>query len=932
MHCNRVLLALLISFAGVLSAPQQTTTAAGAADLTINSYVDPAIELAPGVLAPISITIASATSGVLPASMRLTETVPAGAAFDAAASNVNGITWSCANGSGAGTSCATTIAPANLTGGWLNAPFAVQLNDPFPTGQLVITNTMRVSAAGSRVAASGISVFNVNLSRTQATKSQRQIVDLNGNGKADPGDVIQYTIRMTNTGTRAADLTLYEPQFVNDPAPANFPWFLEILTPTATASQGTLTFPEFSAQSRVVRAAFGSVAPGAGAALHVQARVRSEIPAYGDVATNQAVVEIVDPGRSYDWTFYKATNMVSATLSPRVDLALTYSTSRFFSKPETGASQIDVYVSNGGPSTATGVSISQTIPTGVSIDTAHSTPGWTCNGRRCTFPIGELAGASDPSGYNRPGRVISFTLKPTAALPADAVRADVVGEVVHTTQQAFDAMSSNNTSMISVPIGERPKLVASQYARFVVDGRGDGLWETGDIVEYTINITNTSATRAAGDVQAYWRELYDERSTPSAIVLPEFGTISQGTSTGPAAQIGTLNPGQSVTFTLRAALGAAPPRYRGRIQSFVLLTDHYPPYPGHTSARPIDIPAFYAQNVAWLKSIDTGPMRGVAQDSVTFTIVITNTGVAPLNDWILQDFGYDTPHQFELDARCAEPIANSLALSGPIGPGEFVTVRKPFTVDPEYQQVLSVSLASLAPGQSGSASVRASIPTGCAEVSNAARIDTQTGTLLRSNRVSAPVFGARSPILTTTVRSADGFDDLIYGERVTITVDVFNAGSAPIENLARSVSAYWCIAFDPASIRISNGRYALSQSTTPIEVAFEFGTLPVGSSASATVVAYVIPGQACDAVTIIERQRYETDPQHRFDIPVGSLHARAAQVAPPVWIPTATPITPTPVTTPGTGQTATPGATVAAGTPQSQTTGKRVQYLPLTQR
>jgi uncharacterized repeat protein (TIGR01451 family) len=195
-----------------------------------------------------------AASGVV-----VTETVPAYTTFDASGSS---LTWSCADGSAAGTVC--TFAVGALAVGASSYPeFAVTVVSPVPADAAEVSNTATVADDGS----GGADPTPADNSATEVTpidaapelvvtKIDELVGDSNLDGEANPGEILVYTIIVTNVGSQDAAGVI-----LTDPAPSH-PGSV-LLGGTVTTTQGTVIIGGNPADTDVV-IDLGTVAPGGG--------------------------------------------------------------------------------------------------------------------------------------------------------------------------------------------------------------------------------------------------------------------------------------------------------------------------------------------------------------------------------------------------------------------------------------------------------------------------------------------------------------------------------------------------------------------------------------------------------------------------------------------------------------------------------------------
>ncbi len=215
------------------------------------------------------------------------------------------------------------------------------------------------------------------------------------------------------------------------------------------------------------------------------------------------------------------------------DLALTLSDSP---DPVSGTTPLTytLSVTNAGPGVAGAVSVTQTLPAGVTFDSAAGS-GWTC---------GESAGVVT---CTRPGLAvgaapnISVQVTPGAAAALLASSASVSAPEADPNPANNSDSETTTVNQALVWLGTRTKTVLADSGRFVINGN----------VTYTITLTN-SGTQAQADNPGH--ELQDV--LPSSLTL-----VSASATSGTAA---ADLPGNSVT------LGRQP----SRAASSVTLTIH----------------------------------------------------------------------------------------------------------------------------------------------------------------------------------------------------------------------------------------------------------------------------------------------------------------------------------------------------------------------
>jgi len=118
-----------------------------------------------------------------------------------------------------------------------------------------------------------------------ASKRDLLAVDLNGNGKADPGDTVSYEVTVANTGTGTATNTTF----------TDTPGENSKLVAGSVAVPGGLTVTEGNgATDAKVTVAFGSFNPGSWATFSFQVKIDNPMPAGVNFIRNQGVVETTE--------------------------------------------------------------------------------------------------------------------------------------------------------------------------------------------------------------------------------------------------------------------------------------------------------------------------------------------------------------------------------------------------------------------------------------------------------------------------------------------------------------------------------------------------------------------------------------------------------------------------------------------------------------
>ncbi len=183
-----------------------------------------------------------------------------------------------------------------------------------------------------------------------------------------PSETLDYTIKINNDGPSAAENTTFKDEL---------PSFATFVSGTTDIAGVGVTH-----NNGVVTADLGTLQPGAVVFVTITATVSQD--ATGTLVNKATVFAPKEVDLSNN------TDTVSNPITPRIDLAIDKTDSRDPVEPgSTFSYTLDIV--NHGPSNATGVVITDTLPaTGVTFVSASQTPT-TNTGRELTFDIGNLA-------------------------------------------------------------------------------------------------------------------------------------------------------------------------------------------------------------------------------------------------------------------------------------------------------------------------------------------------------------------------------------------------------------------------------------------------------------------------------------------------------------------------------------------------------------
>jgi len=262
-------------------------------------------------------------------------------------------------------------------------------------------------------------------------KKVASVTDVNGNGKTDAGDQINWTFDVTNTG----DVTLTSVK-VNDPL------------------AGTVTCPS------------GSLAPGATETCTAAAYTITAADVNAGFVKNTATASGVDPSGK------TVTSQPDSTTTP-VDQSPSLALDKKV------ASVVDV---NGDGKTDAGDQIDWTFDVTNTGDVALT-----------SIKVNDpLAGTvTCPTGSLAPGATVTCTAAPYTITAADVQAGTVKNTATATGTDPKGNPVDSNPDSTQTPVNQSPSLALDKKVASVVDVNGDGKTDAGDQINWTFDVTNT---------------------------------------------------------------------------------------------------------------------------------------------------------------------------------------------------------------------------------------------------------------------------------------------------------------------------------------------------------------------------------------------------------------------------------------------------------
>lgn len=650
---------------------------------------------------------------------------------------LTGDSLSLASGTGAGTTISDGLHPST---DFFNSTFAREgvyqtAKEPNYSNQLgydtsivrtdgILANnatsaTIRLTTGGETYYP-GIVTFatEVYAPKLDATKSFADI----GGGNIEPGDTLTVTINATNSGQDTATGVV-----LSDPLPAGITYVPGSLSVAGTARTDAAgdDVGEYRAADRTVAArvgtgatatAGGRLAPAATTSVTFRVTVDSGL-ATGTQIVNQARYDFT--GEATGTALQSGDDAQIVVRAP--DLALTKSHEGALVRGAENRYVLTARNAGEAPTRGT-VTVTDTLPMGVTSTGGPSGTGWSCTvvsrTVTCTRSDALAAGAAYPA----------ITIPVTVAQDAPSAL-----ENTASVSGGGQASGANDTATDSANVVDSSDLVVAKTAN-----RGSAA--IGDTVVFTVTARNTGPSTATNVVVT--------DTLPAGMSLVS-ATTSKGSCTAATCAIGSLTTGETatVTVTARVTSGAS-----GTTQtnSASATADQADPAPGSNTATAAVTVAAEA-DIALTKTIGTSPV--VAGSPVRFRLRAANAGPGEATQVVLTD---ELPTTVSATGITATPTTGTCTISGR-------TVR--------------CTVARLASGADASVDIVATVEPTLAggTLTNAAsstRAERDPSSGNDSATASAPITGSADLAIDLT----DTTDPIAPGAQQSVVATVTNAG------------------------------------------------------------------------------------------------------------------------------------------------------------
>jgi uncharacterized repeat protein (TIGR01451 family) len=465
----------------------------------------------------------------------------------------------------------------NLASGGTATFTVVAAINPAATGNLVNTASVTPPA--------GTTDPNPNNSATDtdtpAPVSDLVITKTDGSPTYTPGNMVTYTITVTNLG----------PSNVTSASVADtIPGILSNVTWTSVTT-GAASVSSGATGSGNSLAATVNITAGTGNSVVFTVRGISSASATTNLVNTATVTA---PNGTTDPNFGNNSATDRDTPAPVSDLVITKVVSNAAANVGDTVT-FTVTLTNNGPSTATNVTVADALPAGLTLVSATPSQGGYAGG---IWTVGMVVPSAAPTLT-----ISALVVSPNAATNT--------ATITHSDQPDPD-LTNNQASATETP--QQADLALTKTV-------SNATPNVGDTITFTVSLTDHGPNAATNVTVA--------DALPAGLSLVS-ASPSQGTYTGGVWTVGTVSPSATLTLTLTAVVVGP---NAATNTATISHSDQFDPNPGNNSASATEAPP--QADLALTKTVNNAtPNLG---DTVTFTVALTNDGPSTATDVQVSD-------------------------------------------------------------------------------------------------------------------------------------------------------------------------------------------------------------------------------------------------------------------------------------------------------
>ena len=614
------------------------------------------------------------------------------------------------------------------------------------------------------------------------------------------GEDLTYTLIVTNNG----------------PSDATGVTVVDTLPPQVSfrnvdSSQGSAL-----ADGQQVRANLGDVASGASAtieiAVGVSAAARGTLLNVVEVTGNETETN-PDNNRDEEPT----------QINPLIDLSIEKSDNP---DPVVGGQELtyDLTVTNHGPSDATGVIVTDNLPTGVSLLTSNSSQGSvSANGDELTVDLGDLA--------------VGASATVTLIVEVDPSTRGTILNTARVSANEEEITLENN-------VDQEPTEIAPQVDLAIIKLDEPDPASAGGSLVWLIEVVNNGLSDATGVTVV--------DTLPSGVTFRS-ATSSQGTTLASGNQVTAnlqnLAVGETATIEVLVDIDAST---RGTLLNTATITSNEQDINLANNLCEEETHVDPVIDLQIIKSDAPDPVQ--AGETLAYTLVVTNNGPSDATGVIVTD---DLPAGLNFQS-----VTSSQGSAGAAG------------------SIVTATLGNLAAGQTATIDILASVsPTARGTLVNTARVSgNESETILANNEDEEDT--QINPLIDLSIVKTDSSDLVHSGDALTYTLTITNHGPAAATGVVVRDSLSGEVDF--RSVTASQG----SASHDEGRISADLGDLAVGASATVIIETSVLQSAmgTIENRAEVEAQEQETNLANNFDVETTNVEMLMSSISGTVFL------------------------------------------------